>query len=384
MSASPSPSLPNPHTSAYAIETVASEAGLRALQADWDRLSKNSAHPNAFSTFGWFMAWARHSARKEDASRFQPAVLVFRRDEKVAGLAPLVRRTTTRFNMCVRRLEFVTQHADYNQPVVGEDTHGLTAALAGHLARTASHWDLVDLRDLPDHEPYSEILQTSFARAGIRFRVTAEQHPCPCMPLEPGGAEQQITRLSGHVRRVLRKRRQLALESGAHVRIVEHPESEPGLLKTMLALESDKHERSEYSPFLAPRSTLFRELFDTLGPQEWLYVALLERAGLPIAFQLGFRCGNRLWDYNKAYLGAHAKLAPGSQLLLALFDYGAERGFREYDFLRGEEEYKLIWSTESRGRSRIVAWNRRPGSLLRRVLYFDLKPAVYRLLGRRG
>jgi CelD/BcsL family acetyltransferase involved in cellulose biosynthesis len=368
----------------YAIETIASDDGLRTLETDWNRLSECSEPHNAFATFGWYMAWARHYAEQESSERFRPEVLVFRSNKAVVGIAPLVRRETTRLGFSVRRLEFVTIHADYNQLMVGADRGGLTSALVKHLARTAELWDVIDLRDLPDGETGTTVASNAFANAGLIFRITAENHRCPCLSLETGGAEQQMARLSGHVRRVLRKRCTQAAEQGARVRIIEHPETEPGLLETMIQLERDKHERSEFPPFVAPLERVFAELFKTLGPRGWLYVALLEKDGEPIAFQLGFRCGDKLWDYNKAYGRAHAKLAPGTLLVLALFDYGFTHGFREYDFLRGEEEYKLVWSTESRSRSRILVWNRRAGSRLKRLVYFDLKPAVYRLMGGRA
>lgn len=368
----------------YAVEIISDEAGLHTLEADWNRLSEHAEPHNAFATFGWFMAWTRHYAEQESDARFRPEVLVFWRDGAIAGVAPLVRRVTTRFGLSVRRLEFVTVHADYNQLVVGVTCAELMMALAEFLARTAEQWDVMDLRDLPDHEAGAGMAKSALVRAGLLFHAKVEKDRCPCLSLESGGAEQQMARLSGHVRRVLRKRYAHASNEGARVRIIEHPEAEPGLLQTMIALERDKHERSEFPPFVAPRERVFADMFERLGPRGWLYVALLEKGGEPIAFQFGFRCGDKLWDYNKAYGRAHAKLAPGILLVLALFDYGFGHGFHEYDFLRGEEEYKLVWSTEIRSRSRVVVWNRRAGSRLKRLIYFELKAATYRLMGRRG
>ncbi len=367
----------------YTVETVAMEADLHRLEADWNTLSERVAPHNVFATFGWYTAWAAYYATQEPGDRFCPEVLVFRQNGVVVGIAPLVRRVSSRLGMRVRRLEFVSIHADYNQLVIGEDCAGLTTALLDFLARTPEQWDAVDLRDLPDGEDCAGLIMNALSSGCLSYRIAAERHPCPYLPLD-GNAEHQIGQLSGHARRVLRKRRAQADNGGTRVRLIEHPEREPGLLETMIELERKKHTRSEFPPFIAPHESVFRSLFENLGPRNWLCVALLERGTEPIAFQLSFRCGCALWDYNKAHDHAYARLAPGTLLLLAMFDYGFARGFNEYDFLRGEEEYKKVWSSNCRNRSRLLIWNDGGASRFRKIVYYDLKSKIYSAIRRRG
>jgi CelD/BcsL family acetyltransferase involved in cellulose biosynthesis len=367
----------------YSVERVVNETDLNLLESDWNRLSESTAPRNVFATFGWYAAWTRHYSERERGDRFRPAVFVFRRNGAVVGIAPFVQRVTSQFGIRVRRLEFVSIHADYNQLVIGEDRANLSMALLEYLARIPEQWDAIDLRDLSDGEDEAGLVTTALARAGLLYRVSVEKHPCPYMAID-GNAEQQVARLSGHVRRVLRKRRALAEEEGARVRIIEHPEQEPELLKMMIELERKKHTRSEFPPFIAPHEDVFRGLIENLGSRNLLCVALLERGTEAIAFQLSFRCGNALWDYNKAHDHAYSRLAPGTLLLLAMFDYGFAGGFKEYDFLRGEEDYKRLWSSNCRNRLRLLIWNDRVTSRLRKAIYYDVKPAVYRAIGRQG
>lgn len=352
----------------YTIEAVSTESGLQLLETAWNRLSESAEPRNVFSTFGWFLAWSRQRALHEPGEGFRPEVLVFRRQGAVAGIAPLIRKTISRFGFRVRRLEFVTLHADYNQLVLGEDRAGLTAALIEFLARTPEQWDAVDLRDLPEVEEGTELVKKALIQSRLQFCAFEEGERCPYFILD-GGAEHQLARLSGHARQVLRKRSAQALSESMRVRIIEHPEREPGLLETMVSLEHKKSLHREFPPFLAPHTDVFRFLFESLGPRGWLYVALLEQNTEPIAFQLGFRCGHKLWEYNKAYDRAYVRLGPGKLLLLALFDYGFAHGYREYDFLRGEEVYKRQWSTGFHQRSRILIWNDRWKSQVYAALY---------------
>jgi hypothetical protein len=51
--------------------------------------------------------------------------------------------------------------------------------------------------------------------------------------------------------------------------------------------------------------------------------------------------------------------SPGPLLLLRLLEAAAKRGDPEFDFSLGEEEYKSVWATGTRGVFRVLRWRRR-------------------------
>ncbi|MGB7547413.1 MAG: GNAT family N-acetyltransferase [Terracidiphilus sp.] len=365
----------------YSVETVATDAALNVLEADWNRLSETAESPNVFMTCGWFRAWFRQFEKEMPGGRFLPHVLVLKESEAVVGIVPWVRRISSRL-FRVRKLEFVTNHADYNEVVLGKDPAGQTEAVVDFLARTTEQWDVVDLRDLRDSGEGTALIESALARAGLLYRALPEKDGCPYLPID-GDAASLMKRLSGHVRRTLRRRRERAETEGLSMRIIENPELEPGLLETLVALDWKKHLHKSSPTFVGTYPDVFKSLFDALGPRGWLYVALLELGGRPIAFQLGFRCGGKLWDYTKAYDRSFSRFAPGTLLLPALLDYGFERGYREYDFLRGEEAYKTVWSAGCHRRFRLLIWNRHGISRMRKFIYHDVKTVIYRLLRKR-
>jgi CelD/BcsL family acetyltransferase involved in cellulose biosynthesis len=151
----------------------------------------------------------------------------------------------------------------------------------------------------------------------------------------------------------------------------------------MIRLEAQKRADGKLvPPFIARYREVFQSLFDTLGPRGWVYVALMELDDRPVAWQLGFRCGKKLWDYNKAYDHTFSRCAPGTLLVAALLEYGFAHGYKEYDFLRGEEPYKTVWSSGFHKRFRIIIWSKRWTSRMRAFVYLDFKTAVYRLMGK--
>jgi CelD/BcsL family acetyltransferase involved in cellulose biosynthesis len=67
-------------------------------------------------------------------------------------------------------------------------------------------------------------------------------------------------------------------------------------------------------------------------------------------------------------------------LVHAILAYAFSRGYDEYDFLRGEEPYKMVWSTGCHRGFRLLIWNRRWVSRARTFVYCDVKAFIYQLL----
>lgn len=364
----------------YTIETISTEQALSALESDWNRLSESAEHPNVFMTYDWFRAWLNRGVKESRHGCFQPNVLVLKNANEVVGISPLIRRLSARF-FRVRKLGFVTNHSDYNDLTLGPDSIGMVASVADFLAQTTEQWDVVELRDLRDTGTGTASLDQALSRVGLPHSIFPEPDRCPYLPIT-GDAASCMNGLSGHVRRTLRKRMERAEAEGLRTRIIENPHQETGLLDTLVGLDWQKHLHRLSPTFVGTYPEVFESLFHTLGPLGWLYVALLEQGDHPVAFQIGFRCGTKLWDYSKAYDRSFSKFAPGILLTLSLLDYGFAHGFDEYDFLRGEETYKTLWSSGYHGQFRVLIWNRRWLSRTRKWLYSDLRSTLYRMLGR--
>lgn len=348
----------------YTVELVSTEDALARLKGDWDHLSTAAERPNVFTSYGWFKAWYM-SFGTERARVLRPNVLVLRRDGVVSGIAPLVASVTHKRGVSLRRLHFAWQDYawDYNDLIVGNDFPGEMLALAQYLKRDAGAWDYIDLRELRDAGAIENI-ETALQEAGLSYRIFPEVERCPHMPIE-GSWQETMPKHSRYTRRTFRKFAERAPQEGFRTRIIEDPTREPELLQKMIAIEAQKHVGGELSiPFLGKYAEVFRSLFETMGPQGWISVVVLEREDQLIAWNLLYRCGRKLWGYLTAYDHAYADLSPGMILIPAVIDYAFANGFDELDFLKGEEDYKLRWATDFHRTYRMVIWNRRWASRL--------------------
>lgn len=370
----PSSSIPNPLQDAvrYSIETVRTEPELDNLEADWNRLSESATRPNVFTTYGWFRAWMKHRIQEEGQSHLQPNVFVLRQNGSVMGISPFVRRYQSRFGVSLQKLSFVTNYADYSDLVLGGNPIAMMEAVVDHLKGATEEWDFADFRDLRDGENTIAHMRKALIRAGLPHRFFSEELRCPYMPIDGPWSEIE-SRHSRFTRRTLRRFAEKARD-GFRIRIVENPQDEPGLLGKMIALEAQKHVKGEQSPpFLGVYPEVFQGLFDSLGPRRRILVVLLELEERLVAFHFLFRSGKKLWGYSTAYDHRFSDISPGTALIPAIVDYGFSHGFDEFDFLRGEEPYKMRWTSGYHSTCRLVVWNRRWKSRLAASAYLKTR-----------
>ena len=327
----------------YTVAQIDSEMEVSRFEAEWNHLSEDVEFSNVFMTYDWFRIWNDHLSARDPRSQRSPNVLVLRRRGAVVGISPLIRWVCTRLGFAARKIEFVTNHADYNDFILGDNPAGQIEAIVEFLKRTSDQWDLVDLRDLRTNGEIIRLIEDALYRTNLHYRILPEKDRCHYLRIN-GDSAAVVKKFSGHFRKRLRNQMNRATAEGLRIRIIEEPEQEPRLLEKLISLDHKKHLQRSSPPFIGLNAKVFQSLFESLGPRGWLYVALVEKNNQPIAFQLGFRCGKGLWAYSQAYDHDFARLSPGKLLFLAILDYGFSHGFEEFDLLRGEEAFKSIWS----------------------------------------
>ena len=79
-----------------------------------------------------------------------------------------------------------------------------------------------------------------------------------------------------------------------------------------------------------------------------LHLAVLEIDGGKAAAYLSFNYLNRLWVYNSGLNPAYRDYSPGWVLLGNLLQWANESGLSEFDFMRGDEDYKYRFGAVDR------------------------------------
>ncbi len=77
-------------------------------------------------------------------------------------------------------------------------------------------------------------------------------------------------------------------------------------------------------------------------------VGILSHNDHVISYAYGFYYRNIYYYWNVGFLPEFSKYSPGKILLYFMLSEAFKNGYEEFDFMRGAEQYKFIWTSEYR------------------------------------
>ena len=199
-------------------------------------------------------------------------------------------------------------------------------------------WTAVDWYNIPDSSPTRAALQVEFEKRGWMYQAEIYR-PTPRIPLT-GSFEEYLARIDKKQRHEIRRKMRRAAESELNVRfmIVDiNADIETEINDFFHLMTQDPNKANFLTPLMREQMTVtIRTAFE----QGYLWMAFLEIGGVKVAASLNFDYKNKLWGYNSGVSREHMELSPGWILLADTIQWCCENGRYEFDFMRGDEEYK--------------------------------------------
>jgi CelD/BcsL family acetyltransferase involved in cellulose biosynthesis len=121
-------------------------------------------------------------------------------------------------------------------------------------------------------------------------------------------------------------------------------------LRTVLPIIRELHikrwgSKGISSKFLDERRASFvTEICEYALKTKSLFLPIMKINGVIAAYRIGFRGGNTIFDWNTAFALEFSKWSPGGLLVLNILSNAKIWNFAKYNFLRGHEQYKLVWT----------------------------------------
>lgn len=300
-------------------------------EGTWNGLLARAAAPVLFLTRQWQDHWWRAfgGGRSLRLHRVSDA------SGQLMGLLPLYAESDGTLRL-VGGVD-VSDYLDLLAPAGGEEE--VWAALLQHRSFESGVWDLHCVRASSATISFVPSLAPQY---GLRARVSREER-CPVLPL-PATWDEYLGRLPAKDRHELRRKlRRLERElPGATVRSYASAGGLDEAMKAFLTL----HRKSKpgKARFMDGRmEEFFRAVAGALAREGWLRLWFLEHEERPLAAYLTYEYAGSVGLYNSGFDPAHAALSPGIVLLSHVIKDAIARGFRRFDFLRGEEPYKYAF-----------------------------------------
>lgn len=322
------------------LEILRTEDELAAIESEWNDLYQASASRNPFLSYGWTLAcWL---ADQTGAVLF---VVTLRLGDRLVGIAPLCRET--RYGL--RALRFIADdRSDYLGFLCAADVPGIEQALLDRVLGPRD-WDLLLLRRLAD-------TYTSLHRTEVPATVRAHRAVWTSAPYLKGEGDWDGFHKAGPSwLREMRKRSRRFLRDGYRTEHFSGAEAVKWLDSVAhIEARSWKGRHNTTRLQRGEGGDLLRRAFETLGTHGEMELGLAFIGDQPVAFQIDFIHSDRVWHYQCAYDEEFRDARAGSVLTYISLENAWRRGVREFDYLSGDEPYKLERTNGSRAIYRIA------------------------------
>jgi CelD/BcsL family acetyltransferase involved in cellulose biosynthesis len=321
---------------------------LDPLASEWNALLAESITHVPFLRHEYLRAWWETRGGGEWPAAGL-AVVVARRDGRLAGVAPFF-STKNRDGEPALMLLGSIEISDYLDFIVRPaDLDAFLAGLLEFLATPAAgvpDWRVLDLHNLFEGSPSPPALQAAAAARGWSFTQERTYH-APSIPLT-GDFETYLAGIDKKQRHEIRRKMRRAEEAGQEVRwyFAADAAALDAEVDAFLALMADDPEKAAFltEPMRRQMHLACRAAFEN----GWLQLAFLEADGAKAAAYLNFDYLGRIWVYNSGLDRRFLELSPGWVLLGYLLQWANENGRSEFDFMRGDEEYKYRFGAVDR------------------------------------
>jgi len=305
--------------------------------AEWNNLLAESISNVPFLRYEYLSAWWDTHGGGE----WQDAELILisaSEGDKLIGIAPLF--LTEHDGQQTLMLLGSIEISDYLDLIVRKSDlsrflNELLDTLASDIAQT---WSGIDWYNLPDNSPTLTALEAESAKRGWDFK--AEPFRPSLFVSLPGDFDEYLMSIDKKQRHEIRRKMRRVEADARNVRwyIVEDESTLDDEIDTFLSLMANDHHKEEF--LTEVMRTQMRISVQAAFKAGWLQLAFMEVDGKKIAGYLNFDYGNRIWVYNSGLDFTYSELSPGWVLLGYILQWANEHGRAEFDFMRGDEEYK--------------------------------------------
>lgn len=306
------------------------------LRAEWNDLVERSPLRTVFLTWEWQAIWWK---RLGEGGLH---LITLREDDgTLVGIAPLCRvpspagRHTFRWVGCV-------DVSDYLDVIAAPGYEmALYKAVLDHLTGdNAPHWQYVDLCNIKQASPTYDSMVHLARQRGLHARSSV-QEVCPVIPL-PATWDAYLDSLDKKQRHEIRRKlRRIESTADTRWRVADDGATLDRDIDDFIRLH--RKSNPEKDAFMDEKMMgFFRDICHAFFEYGWLHLAFIHINGTPAATMLNFDYDNSILVYNSGYdPDQYAAFSPGIVLLSLCIRHAIETGKRQFDFLRGDEEYKF-------------------------------------------
>ena len=321
------------------IEVVPSDAKFLELKEAWNKLVKQTKHPHIFLTWEWLYTWWKHFGKQKESK----ILLARNQNGDLVGIAPFFKARERLGLQKLSQVKFLGTapiSSEYLDLIVSASlSQQVTHAFLAHLEDDKD----LDLYCFTDSLPDSSLLSNYGRLLGNFKPVPAEV--CPLINF-PSSWEDYRQSISVRTRKYIQHIFKFFLqERGGTLKKASLRDFKP-VLNRLFELHTRRWQsRGKEGSFVLEEKKRFHlEVSKRLCENGQLGLYYLELEGNIISILYGFYYQDTYYFYQSGFDLSYQKQSPGQVVLYHAIQDGFNSGIKRFDFLRGDEEYKLKWA----------------------------------------
>lgn len=343
------------------VELITNEADFDALAEEWELVVQNS-DVHIFQTFEWQQTWWKIFGGGNDLH-----ILLFREEGELVGIMPMFldyfKVMGSTVYRCLRMIgsrvmqpeggSFPAELAfsDYLSIIaLPEYETEVNKVLKEYLESNTHLYDEIMLEEVPEQSTLLTSLLPRLDSAGWSNSVE-DASVCPLIRL-PETWDDFLMDLSSNARYQIRRFvRQVTEEELFEIHTAGTREEVVESFENLVEFHQTRwHKLGQPGIFMDDRiHRFFREITMRFHEKGWLLMKTVTAEDQCVAVDLLFKFKGIIYMVQRGFddTSEYKEESPGSVLLYYVIKEAIEEGFETYDFLRGEESYKLRTATHT-------------------------------------
>ena len=322
------------------IKIITENSDFQKLEKDWNSALSKSGIENIFLTFDWVYSWWQHL---NNGNRL--FIIVVSEGCEVIGIMPLMLSLKSGF----RQLSFISAAmADYEDIITTGDSEARERIIGVIIDRIyeSKEWDALRLKGIKRNSPNFIPLNNICLKKNVDISLIAHKDGAPYLPIT---GEWDEYRLNLKKRFLADTKRQMSRFKGEYKLNFLEPGAStdvPALLEKLIELHITRYRalkaRSVFENSAV--ASFFKSISHTFFDKGWLSLNYLTLDNEIATIHLGFKKDNKLYYYIPVFSDRFRQYSIGRLLLFDVVQKAFNNKFKEFDFMLGEEDYKMNWS----------------------------------------
>ena len=313
------------------VEIIDSESVVDTIWKEWEAFFRNTKSKNIFLTPEWSSSWMQNLRQNETIQIF-----IARHNNEILGIAPMFLK-----NNVLRPIGHPLN--DYDG-ILARDPEVVDALLTAMIATNP--------RKVEFHQTQHDFHMDN--KSGYQY-IVSDSIPCPLLRFADFEAEELRKRLN----KKLVRRQINHLKKIGSLQYVYSRKFNDIYFNAMV----EQH-KARWNPTNTPSMfnqikyvNFYRQFLFSMMERNSASTAVLELDDAVMCILICFEAGGRAHVYTNTYDYSFTKYSPGLVLFKLNIDDNIQRGVQEYNFGRGQEDYKLKFTDNLDQTNKVVFYS---------------------------